>query len=155
MVTLQILVLSFLVRIQVAQLKRLSFEGRFSCFYGKRVVVIDHSRMYGIGLRCTHRAACRPHASAALHLLPYTSPKKFIWLPDSHFTLVEPIGWRYIARLTPALCCIGSTAKAVRIQVAQLKREKSFGFSLFSWIFTFPPNLPLTKGGLFGSFRIL
>ena len=29
MVTLQILVLSFLVRIQVAQLKRLSFEGRF------------------------------------------------------------------------------------------------------------------------------
>ena len=32
MVTLQILVLSFLVRIQVAQLKRLSFEGRFFCF---------------------------------------------------------------------------------------------------------------------------
>ena len=31
MVTLQILVLSFLVRIQVAQLKRLSFEGRFFC----------------------------------------------------------------------------------------------------------------------------
>ena len=29
MVTLQILVLSFLVRIQVAQLQRLSFEGRF------------------------------------------------------------------------------------------------------------------------------
>ena len=29
MVTLQILVLSFLVRIQVAQLKRLSLEGRF------------------------------------------------------------------------------------------------------------------------------
>ena len=31
MVTLQILVLSFLVRIQVAQLERLSFEGRFFC----------------------------------------------------------------------------------------------------------------------------
>ena len=31
MVTLQILVLSFLVRIQVAQLKRLSLEGRFFC----------------------------------------------------------------------------------------------------------------------------
>ena len=48
---------------------------------------------------------------------------------------------------------IGSTAKAVRIQVAQLKRERNpMGFlSLFSWIFTFPPNLPLTKGGLFRS----
>ena len=33
MVTLQILVLSFLVRIQVAQLKRLSFEGRFFLCY--------------------------------------------------------------------------------------------------------------------------
>ena len=32
MVTLQILVLSFLVRIQVAQLKRSSSEGRFFCF---------------------------------------------------------------------------------------------------------------------------
>ena len=32
MVTLQILVLSFLVRIQVAQLKRLSTEGRFFVF---------------------------------------------------------------------------------------------------------------------------
>ena len=46
MVTLQILVLSFLVRIQVAQLKRLSYEGRFlfvicslACFLAcKRVV---------------------------------------------------------------------------------------------------------------------
>ena len=36
MVTLQILVLSFLVRIQVAQLKRSSFEGRFfCCAYGQ------------------------------------------------------------------------------------------------------------------------
>ena len=35
MVTLQILVLSFLVRIQVAQLKRLSLEGRFLfCGFG-------------------------------------------------------------------------------------------------------------------------
>ena len=33
MVTLQILVLSFLVRIQVAQLKRLSSEGRFFCVF--------------------------------------------------------------------------------------------------------------------------
>ena len=33
MVTLQILVLSFLVRIQVAQLKRSSAEGRFFLFY--------------------------------------------------------------------------------------------------------------------------
>ena len=50
MVTLQILVLSFLVRIQVAQLKRLSFEGRFFCFYRCRcksvvvptIVVAEH-----------------------------------------------------------------------------------------------------------------
>ena len=34
MVTLQILVLSFLVRIQVAQLKRLSFRGSFFFVYG-------------------------------------------------------------------------------------------------------------------------
>ena len=34
MVTLQILVLSFLVRIQVAQLKRLSLRGSFFFVYG-------------------------------------------------------------------------------------------------------------------------
>ena len=46
MVTLQILVLSFLVRIQVAQLKRLSFRGSFFCF-GKRVVA-DYCRVWRI-----------------------------------------------------------------------------------------------------------
>ena len=46
MVTLQILVLSFLVRIQVAQLKRLSCEGRF--------FVVWHSNvMRGEALRAT------------------------------------------------------------------------------------------------------
>ena len=39
MVTLQILVLSFLVRIQVAQLKRLSSEGRFFCVFWFRWLV--------------------------------------------------------------------------------------------------------------------
>ena len=39
MVTLQILVLSFLVRIQVAQLKRLSIEGRFFVVWLLVVVV--------------------------------------------------------------------------------------------------------------------
>ena len=39
MVTLQILVLSFLVRIQVAQLKRLSVRGSFFCFMFCNMVV--------------------------------------------------------------------------------------------------------------------
>ena len=39
MVTLQILVLSFLVRIQVAQLKRSSQEGRFFVLYAMGIVV--------------------------------------------------------------------------------------------------------------------
>ena len=49
MVTLQILVLSFLVRIQVAQLKRLSFEGRFFLLGfalggGKRIVMLTNNK---------------------------------------------------------------------------------------------------------------
>ena len=48
MVTLQILVLSFLVRIQVAQLKRSSQEGRFFCFIRvARDVRSEHVAMLG------------------------------------------------------------------------------------------------------------
>ena len=42
MVTLQILVLSFLVRIQVAQLKRLSVRGSFFCCMFCNVVVFHY-----------------------------------------------------------------------------------------------------------------
>ena len=43
MVTLQILVLSFLVRIQVAQLKRLSLEGRFLFVHPTATIVCGES----------------------------------------------------------------------------------------------------------------
>ena len=47
MVTLQILVLSFLVRIQVAQLKRPSFGGRFFVLGGYlQVVVVPTMRVF-------------------------------------------------------------------------------------------------------------
>ena len=59
MVTLQILVLSFLVRIQVAQLKRLSFEGRFFLL-----------------LCCLHEVACR-HCCAVTRLLMQALCKPF------------------------------------------------------------------------------
>ena len=66
MVTLQILVLSFLVRIQVAQLKRLSTEGRFFCVFamGSAVTTV---------VRCVWSAdasIATIHTHAATPLLP-------------------------------------------------------------------------------------
>ena len=66
MVTLQILVLSFLVRIQVAQLKRLSFEGRFFCCY---VVCMRWRAATAVMLfvcRCKHCAMLKHRITAAL-----------------------------------------------------------------------------------------
>ena len=63
MVTLQILVLSFLVRIQVAQLKRLSFEGRFFVFY---TVARDvRSNILRCLVSATMQASCKPFAPYA------------------------------------------------------------------------------------------
>ena len=91
MVTLQILVLSFLVRIQVAQLKRLSLEGRFFCFYRcwcKRVVVPTNVVAVHLSLMQASDSAHPRHSFAApLALIP---PAFFV-LPDSRCLLVEPI----------------------------------------------------------------
>ena len=73
MVTLQILVLSFLVRIQVAQLKRSSFEGRF--------FVVSTGNVVG-GALCALAAL---DSKASHHRLSIVVP------PDSHLRVVEPI----------------------------------------------------------------
>ena len=73
MVTLQILVLSFLVRIQVAQLKRLSFEGRFFCWallwVGARVVVSTNNKSSAFAIDASI-GQCATLVAATLHLLP-------------------------------------------------------------------------------------
>ena len=82
MVTLQILVLSFLVRIQVAQLKRLSFRGSFFCVFGKRVVVpttaVCGASAIDASIRPTHHLR-----TASLHLLPYATFSRILY----HLTL--------------------------------------------------------------------
>ena len=90
MVTLQILVLSFLVRIQVAQLKRLSFEGRFFCFLhcGERCS-FEHIAVLG---EC-HDASISTHPAShgTSPLSPLHPTSSIVVPPDSHFVLVEPI----------------------------------------------------------------
>ena len=80
MVTLQILVLSFLVRIQVAQLKRSSSEGRFFLFY----VRVGWSRHYVPLMsnlpmhQCKHCARLLLHHSKAAHQPTHPSSHKFL-----------------------------------------------------------------------------
>ena len=98
MVTLQILVLSFLVRIQVAQLKRLSFEGRFFCVcvgvvvystQGVHVVLDYYAPMQAL---CKSPNSPQPRLSTPLHNPILASYYCFgVVLSDSHFVLVEPI----------------------------------------------------------------
>ena len=91
MVTLQILVLSFLVRIQVAQLKRLSFEGRFFVLCCLLEVAYRH---------CCDVSCMQMRASQQLttqHCKQFSSKHDTpthdvrVVLTDSHFVLVEPI----------------------------------------------------------------
>ena len=75
MVTLQILVLSFLVRIQVAQLKRLSSEGRFFVgipILGHRVVMLtnNESRAFAIDASI---GQCPILVTATLYPLAHTA----------------------------------------------------------------------------------
>ena len=75
MVTLQILVLSFLVRIQVAQLKRLSSEGRFFVgipILGNRVVMLtnNESRAFAIDASI---GQCPILVTATLYPLAHTT----------------------------------------------------------------------------------
>ena len=79
MVTLQILVLSFLVRIQVAQLKRSSFEGRF--------FVVSTGNVVG-GALC---------ALAAFDSLVFHHTLSIVVPPDSHLRAVEPIDVSLVA----------------------------------------------------------
>ena len=98
MVTLQILVLSFLVRIQVAQLKRLSFEGRFFCVYVGVVVCCTRGVHVVLGYYAPMHALCKspnspqPRLFTPLHNPILASYYRFgVVLSDSHFVLVEPI----------------------------------------------------------------
>ena len=59
MVTLQILVLSFLVRIQVAQLKRSSFEGRFFVVSTGNVVGGALSALAAFDSKAPMQASCK------------------------------------------------------------------------------------------------
>ena len=91
MVTLQILVLSFLVRIQVAQLKTI-FARRsfFFVFYAWREMFVPHI------LRCwvsatMQASAPTQHRMEQVPLSPLYPTLSIVVPPDSHFCLVEPI----------------------------------------------------------------
>ena len=104
MVTLQILVLSFLVRIQVAQLKRLSFRGSFFFVSGKRVVVPTAVECGVSALDASIRPTHHPR-TALLHLLPYVTFSRIL----CHLTLTCRWLSRYdrdiLLGLRPALFC--------------------------------------------------
>ena len=86
MVTLQILVLSFLVRIQVAQLKRSSFLDRFFCFVvfsGERGCLRNRWLLRGVALM----QASVPPLNNQCQGMPLATPHHgpFIVVPpDSH-----------------------------------------------------------------------
>ena len=96
MVTLQILVLSFLVRIQVAQLKRSSLEGRFFCLYALvrawREMFVPNILRYWVGvmMQASTPTQYRMVQAPLSPLLPL-SLSSIVVPPDSHFVLVEPI----------------------------------------------------------------
>ena len=90
MVTLQILVLSFLVRIQVAQLKRLSAEGRFFVVCMGIVVdgalcalvVFDSSAPMHASCKESNAPQPRLHTT---YYTPATPDTPSVVPPDSHF----------------------------------------------------------------------
>ena len=97
MVTLQILVLSFLVRIQVAQLKRLSTEGRFFLFVCMGIVVdgalcalVVFDSSAPMQASCKESNAPQPRLHTT-HYTPATPDTPSVVPPDSHLRLVEPI----------------------------------------------------------------
>ena len=117
MVTLQILVLSFLVRIQVAQLKRSSFEGRFFLLCLRAMWLVAHFKCAcSIGLQCTNASivqrspmldsqGCPPPTLHALINLYCVVP------PDSHCGWLSRYDRGLLLGLTSSafLICIGST----------------------------------------------
>ena len=66
MVTLQILVLSFLVRIQVAQLNDSQFEGRFFVLYARVSMGGTHSVLVAVGYFAPMQALCRSPYSRSM-----------------------------------------------------------------------------------------
>ena len=98
MVTLQILVLSFLVRIQVAQLQRLSSEGRFFCIATFLFYVRYISRSSFVARRCSrvvplHLSRCVWVADTSIapkHTAPRASSPPATRATSRHIVLSSP-----------------------------------------------------------------
>ena len=99
MVTLQILVLSFLVRIQVAQLKTIFVRRSFFLLWPPPSLVCMRWRLTPL-LRCywfadastvTNNTTTLQAVLVQTRYLPHHSLLSIVEPPDSHFCLVEPI----------------------------------------------------------------
>ena len=94
MVTLQILVLSFLVRIQVAQLNDLHLKVVFFlCFSAcvARDVRAEHFAMLGGCHDASINTHPVPHGASPTLAIPARPLSSIVVPPDSHLRLVEPI----------------------------------------------------------------
>ena len=136
MVTLQILVLSFLVRSQVAQLKRLFFRVAF--FVSSYVMFARGRSSYAcrVLLVLLMRASFHNHPTPLQAILLQTANRRllncrswvlvclilmFVGWADIIMIYCSPYGLRWFYNGS-ALLCNSCTIAAVRIQVAQLKR---------------------------------